>query len=257
MQLVDKRIIVTGGAQGIGEAIVRAYVEEGGRVASLDVKDAEAAKIVEELNAEGAGSCTYAHCDVSSRDEVEAAFRSAVDFLGGLDVLVHAAAINLKGHAEDLTESAWDAIFDINAKGTLFTNQAAFRYLREHGGTILDFASGAGVRGLPNAAHYAASKGAVLAWVRTVAFEWGKHNIRVNAICPGMWTPMYQATRDQLSAEELVAHDAGMAASTALGRRQGDPSTDLAPFMVFMASDGANYITGQTMVVDGGRTMAR
>src|SRR5690606_33879013 len=151
----------------------------------------------------------------------------------------------------------WDRLFLVNTKGTFITNQVAFRWLRERGGAILNFASGAGVLGYKDHGHYAASKGAVLSWTRTIAMEWGKYDITANAICPGMWTPMYEETRSRLSPEQLAAHDARLAEITPIGGKLGDPRRDLAPFMVFLASPGAHFITGQTLVCDGGRTIVR
>lgn len=143
-------------------------------------------------------------------------------------------------------------MFDVNARGTLHTNQAAFPHLREHGGRILNFASAAGVMGLPGCAHYSAAKAAVLGWSRTIAKEWAGYGITVNALAPGMWTPMYEAHRARLDAQQLKAHDEMMARAIPLGGRLGDPDRDMAPVLVFLLSDGARFITGQTLAVDGG-----
>jgi NAD(P)-dependent dehydrogenase (short-subunit alcohol dehydrogenase family) len=257
MELDGKRIIVTGGAQGIGASIVHAYTRAGASVGAMDVKEEFVAKVAEEASARGPGTAHFTRCDVADQAEVRAAFRAFADAHGGLDVLVNAAGIELRSPAEDISEDDWDRTFDVNVKGTFFTNQLAFSLMKETGGAIINFASGAGVNGFPQHGHYAASKGAVLSWTRTAAAEWGRYGITVNSICPGMWTPMYDAHRSRLSAEELVVHDAQIAAVTPIDGRLGDPDRDLAPFMVFMASDGARYITAQTLVVDGGRTVAR
>jgi len=257
VDLNGRRIIVTGGGGGIGAALVRAYVREGAHVGSLDVALDGAREVAETATAEGPGQAVASHCDVADRGSVVGAFDAFTAEHGGLDVLVHTAGIEKKAAAEDITEADWDRIFDVNVKGTLFTNQVAFGALRAGGGAILNFASGAGVRGYADHGHYAASKGAVLSWTRTVAAEWGGHGITVNALCPGMWTPLYEATRATYSEEGLAAHDAALVQSTPIDGRLGDPDRDLAPFMVFMASEGARFITGQTLVVDGGRTMVR
>lgn len=257
MELDGRRIIVTGGGRGIGAALVQAYVAAGARVGSLDVTFDAAREIAEAATAEGPGRATAHRCDVSDRAAVDATFAEVVADAGGLDVLVHAAAIEKKAPAEDITEEDWDQTFAVNVKGTLLTNQAAFRALRDGGGAILNFASGAGVRGYPLHGDYASSKGAVLSWTRTAAAEWGRHGITVNAICPGMWTPLYETTRASMTEEELAAHDATLAAITPIDGTLGDPRRDLAPFMVFLATPGARFISGQTLVVDGGRTMVR
>ncbi len=106
--------------------------------------------------------------------------------------------------------------------------------------------------GVPGLAHYSAAKAAVLGWTRTAAKEWGKYRITVNALAPAMWTPMYEKFRARLDADQLAAHDAFMAQQIPLGGRLGDPDTAMAPVLLFLVSDGANFITGQTLAVDGG-----
>ncbi|MDB5971412.1 MAG: family oxidoreductase [Hydrocarboniphaga sp.] len=154
--------------------------------------------------------------------------------------------------AENITEAHWDRMLNINAKGTMFTNQAAFRHLKTKGGHIVNFGSAAGVIGMPGGAAYSASKGAVTSWTRTVAKKWARYNIRVNAVAPGMWTPMYDKHRAQMTPEELKVHDAMLAVMIPLGGKFGNPDTDLAPMLLFLVSDGARFITGQTLAVDGG-----
>jgi NAD(P)-dependent dehydrogenase (short-subunit alcohol dehydrogenase family) len=251
MLLADRRIVVTGGASGIGAATALAYTREGARVAVLDIDDAGGQRVVAEA---GADAC-YERCDVADRTAVLAAVDRAVAWLGGLDGLVHAAGIERAAAAEEITEAEWDVVFGVNAKGTLFTNQAAFRHLRARGGRIINFGSAAAIRGQRGGAHYAAAKAAVLAWTRTAAQEWARYGITVNAILPAMWTPMYAAYRARLSPEELAMHDRGLQHAIPLGGRLGDPARDLAPLMVFLAGDGARFITGQAFCVDGGMVM--
>jgi len=247
MNLQGKRIIVTGSARGIGAAALRAYVAAGARVAALDVSDEAGRAAVE-----GLAAARYFHCDVARRTEVDAGFAEATAWLGGLDALVNIAGVERAAPAESIAEEDWDLMFDVNARGTLNTNQAAFPHLREKGGRILNFASAAGVMGLPGCAHYSAAKAAVLGWTRTVAKEWARHGITVNALAPGMWTPMYEAHRSRMNPDELKAHDAMMAKAIPLGGKLGDPDRDMAPVLVFLMSDGARFITGQTLAVDGG-----
>src|SRR5262245_54328094 len=182
MQLDGQRIIVTGGARGIGAATVRAYAREGARVWSLDVNDTDGAAVA----AAAGRHVTYVHCDIAVRAEVDQVFDRAVRTLGGLDVLANVAAIERGTPAESIPDDEWDAIFRINAKGTLYTNQAAFRHMQGHGGRIINFGSGAALRGQRGSAHYSASKAAVMAWTRTVAQEWGSHGNRVNNVEPAI-----------------------------------------------------------------------
>jgi len=249
--LRDRRIIVTGGASGIAAATVRAYAREGARVASLDVNDEGGRRVA----AEAGPAVTYYHCDVARRAEVDDVFARAVAAMGGLDVLVSVAGVERGTPAEDIPDAEWDLVFAVNVKGTLYTNQAAFRYMKERGGRIINFGSGAGIRGQRGSAHYSAAKGAVMAWTRTVAQEWARYGITVNSIVPAIWTPMYEAYRQRMSEQERAIHDLAMQHVIPLGGRLGDPERDIAPVMVFLAGDGARFITGQVFAIDGGMIM--
>lgn len=252
MQLSGKRLIVTGTAGGIGASALRGLVAAGARLAALDVNDEAGRAEVARANVGASGEARYFHCDIRERAEVDRIVAQAVAWLGGLDGLVNIAGVERAAPAEAIVEADWDLIFDVNARGTLNTNQAVFPHLREKGGRILNFGSAAGVMGLPGCAHYSAAKAAVLGWTRTVAKEWGRHGISVNAAAPGMWTPMYDAHRARMDQDALRAHDAMMAGLIPLGGKLGDPDRDMTPFVVFMMSDGACFITGQTLAVDGG-----
>jgi NAD(P)-dependent dehydrogenase (short-subunit alcohol dehydrogenase family) len=251
--LLNKKIIVTGAARGIGASAARALAIAGATVTGLDV----VADAPESLGDEIAGALTLGLCDVSSRASTETAFNEAVAAMGGLDVLIHVAGVQRYTAAEAITDEEWDLVLGVNARGTMITNQAAFPHLKDRGGRIVNFASAAGAMGLRGCAHYAASKGAVLAWTRTIAQEWGPHGISANAIAPGMWTPMYDNTRAGMTPDQLEAHDRIMANTIPLGGRLGDPDSDMAPVLVFLASDASRFITGQTLAVDGGLMMVR
>ena len=251
MLLDGRRIIVTGGASGIAAATVRAYAAEGARVASLDVNDEAGRRVA----ADAGPRVTYYHCDVARRGDVERVFAESVGALGGLDVLANVAGVERGTPAEDIPDEEWDLVFAVNAKGTLYTNQAAFRHMQGGGGRIINFGSGAAIRGQRGSAHYSAAKAAVMAWTRTVAQEWARHGITVNAIVPAIWTPMYDAHRARMSEGERAMHDLAMQHVIPLGGRLGDPDRDLAPVMVFLAGDGARFITGQAIAVDGGMIM--
>jgi NAD(P)-dependent dehydrogenase (short-subunit alcohol dehydrogenase family) len=251
MQLAGKRIVVTGGANGIAAATVRAYAREGATVWSLDIADEAGAAVA----AEAGPRVTYRHCDVARRGDVVAAIDAAAAAMGGLDVLAHVAAVERGTPAEDIPDEEWDLVFGVNVKGTLYTNQAAFRHLRVQGGSIVNFGSGAGIRGQRGSAHYSASKGAVMSWTRTVAQEWAQYGIRVNSVVPAIWTQMYDAYRARMSDQERTIHDMAMAHVIPLGGKLGDPDGDAAPVMVFLASDASRFITGQAICVDGGMVM--
>jgi len=246
IDVAGKRVIVTGGASGMGEAIVRDLCNRGALVASLDANESDGARIAAE-----AGAC-FRRCDVSSEASMQEATTFAAHELGGLDALVHAAGIAPGEAAQSITSAEWDRVFAVNARGTFLANQAVFPFLRDQGGRIINFASSAGVLGYPGKAAYAASKGAVLAWVRTVAHEWGRFGITVNAIAPAIATPMYATTRSMMTPEQLRAHDDMLARDMPLGGRLGSAERDLAPVIRFLISDDSRFITGQTLAVDGG-----
>lgn len=245
------RVIVTGGASGMGAAMVKVFAQHGARVVSLDVSD-DAGHVIA-----AAAGADYVHCDVAEENSVRAAFAQSAKTLGGLDVLIHAAGIAPGAPAEAITLSGWEKVFAVNARGTFLTNQAAFDYLKTEGGRILNFASAAGISGLPNKAHYAATKGAVISWTRTIAREWGQYGITANCIAPAIKTPMYLKTRSLMSADALAALDAKLAADMPIDGKLGDPDRDLAPLMLFLAGPGSRFITGQIFAVDGGLTMVR
>jgi NAD(P)-dependent dehydrogenase (short-subunit alcohol dehydrogenase family) len=230
---------------------VRAYAREGARVASLDVNDEAGRRVAGEAGA----TVAYHHCDVSRRDEVNDVFARVGSTLGGLDVLAHVAGVERGTPAEDIPDAEWDLVFDVNVKGTLYTNQAAFRHMRPTGGRIVNFGSGAGIRGQRGAAHYSAAKAAVMSWTRTVAQEWARHGITVNAVVPAIWTPMYDAHRARMSDQERTIHDMAMQHVIPLGGKLGDPDRDIGPVMVFLASDDCRFVTGQAIAVDGGMIM--
>jgi NAD(P)-dependent dehydrogenase (short-subunit alcohol dehydrogenase family) len=258
MQLDGRRIIVTGGARGIGEATVRAFAIEGAHVVSLDVLDEDGPRVADQASAKGPGRVRYEHCDIADRASVDHVFSEVAGALGGLDVLANIAGVEGHAPAASVTDDEWDRIFDVNVKGTLYTNQAAYRAMRPGGrGRIINVGSDAALSANPNGAHYSASKGAVISWTRSVAAEWGRDGITVNALVPAMWTSMYERFRGTMSSEELAMHDAGMAAVIPLGGRLGDPERDLGPVMVFLAGDGSRFITGQLISVNGGMVSVR
>jgi NAD(P)-dependent dehydrogenase (short-subunit alcohol dehydrogenase family) len=256
--MLHKKVIVTGASYGIGASIVKALAAEGALVASMarsaDLGEANA----KELSAKGPGTVRFYRCDVSNRAQVKSAFAAAVKDMGGLDGLVHVAGVETKGYPEDETDENWDYQFNINAKGTFLANQAAFPYLKERGGRILNFGSGAGITpNMPEIAAYSASKAAVHTWTRAIAQAWGRYNITANIICPAVWSPMYEEHRSRYTAEELRVHDEQMARIVHIGGKLGDPDRDLTPMIIFLLGDGARFLTGQTYCIDGGATKVR
>lgn len=257
MSLTGKRIIVTGGAQGIGASAVRAYVAAGATVTSLDLKEDIGAEACARANGLGPGSASFIKCDVSDRAQVDSSFDHAVSAMGGLDVLAHIAGVHRHAPTHDVPQDVLDWTYAINVYGTIYTNGAAYRHMQERGGSIINFGSESGLTAEVNNAVYGSSKAAVHAWTRSVAREWGASNIRVNAVLPYVVTPMYADFRAALSPEDLAAHDRATAEQIPLGGKFGDPDQDLSPVLVFLAGEGARFITGQLIPVDGGLISVR
>lgn len=259
MDLNGKRIIVTGAARGMGAATVQTYVEAGAVVTAMDVADDAGREVVEAANAAGPGRATYRHVDVSDQASVESAFADAAAEMGGLDALAHPAAIQRGGLAQDVSVEDWDVMFAVNVRGTMLTNQAAFKAMRDggNGGSIINFGSVSGLRPEAVAPAYSASKGAVHSWTRTAAAAFGEAGVRVNAILPAIATPMYDEAISRMNPEQAEAHRWQNEESIAMGKKYGDPVRDLGPVMAFFASDASRFITGQLIPVDGGQTSVR
>jgi 3-oxoacyl-[acyl-carrier protein] reductase len=258
MKLQDKRIVVTGGAQGIGEATVRAFAREGAHVHSLDLTEENGTRVAAQATAAGPGRVVFRRTDITDATDVNSAFDAAVADLGGLDVLVNVAGLQRSAPAAEITPDLWESVHRVNVLGTILTNQAAYRAMKPAGtGSIVNFGSMSGFTGELTNATYAASKGAVHTWTRTVAREWGPDGIRVNAVLPYVNTPMFDKYRGSLTPEELAAYDEQVRQSIPLGGKFGNADTDLAPVLVFLAGDGSHFITGQLLPVDGGFTSVR
>ena len=255
--LEGRRVVLTGGSSGIGAAAVGALAGAGASVFSWARDEERGRSVAERASLAGPGRAVFVRCDVRDRTAVRTAFAAAAADLGGIDALVHLAGIRTEGPAEALTDDAWADVVDTNARGTFVVNQEVFPYLRGYGGRILNFASGAALYPYVGAAHYSASKAAVIAWTRTIAHEWGRYGITANAINPAMWTPIYEAKRAHLNEEQLAAHDAVMRERIPVGGKLGDPVRDIAPVLVFLLGDGARFITGQIVSVDGGMVPLR
>lgn len=247
IELKGVRIIVTGGASGIGAACVTSYSQAGAQTVSMDVDVERGEAIAAEQRAQGA-NCRFIRCDVSQRADVEEAFAQATAWLGGLDVLASIAGIGSPVPAQDITEAQMRKMLDVNFMGTFFTNQAAFRAMTG-GGRIINVGSIAGIRGVRGMGHYGASKGAVQAWTRVASQEWADRGISVNVIAPMAMTPMAVQSFGDLPEQELKAKVA------VLGQITPSPEICIAPVMLFLASEGSSYINGQTLSIDGGRML--
>jgi meso-butanediol dehydrogenase/(S,S)-butanediol dehydrogenase/diacetyl reductase len=246
--LAGKRVVVTGGSSGIGEATARRFIGEGAQVVVVALPD----DALDTLEARLPGLSATIAADVADRAEVEAAFRVVDERLGGLDVLVANAGISRRHRFAEILAADWRRVLAVNLDGVFHCAQEAARRMiapaapgEPSGGVILVTASTNGLVGHPLYADYNASKAGVLALVRTMALELAPH-IRVNAVCPGyVLTPMQRA---EYTPEMLAAVNSRLP----LGRH-ADPE-EVAALFAFLASDEAAYITGAAIPLDGGET---
>jgi meso-butanediol dehydrogenase/(S,S)-butanediol dehydrogenase/diacetyl reductase len=238
--LEDKRVLITGGAGGIGTATAVRFLDEGARVAVLDHDEAALERLQGELD--GLGGAIRA--DVSDPDDVARAFTELDRLWDGLHVLVNNAGISIRHRFTDISPREWRQVMDVNLNGVFFVGQqAARRMLAGPGGVILNMGSTNGLVGYHYYADYNASKAGVIELTRSMALELAP-TVRVNAVCPGfILTPMQRA---EYTPEEQSA----FAAKIPLNRL-GSPE-DVAALLSFLASDEAAFITGQCFVIDGG-----
>jgi NAD(P)-dependent dehydrogenase (short-subunit alcohol dehydrogenase family) len=243
--------IVTGGARGLGLSTAKAFVRDGLRVAIFDMNEAQLAEAKAQLDSLGA-ACITQVADVTDADAVSRAVDAVIAEWGAVDILVNNAAIHQLTDVADLTPESFRRMLDINVIGTFNVTHEVLRHMVDRKrGSIVSIASLAGLRGHPvdkdhrgGASHYAASKGAVIAFTRSVAKELGHLGIRANCVAPGMMaTPMNAASYTD-------ADSNAYAATVPLGRI-GQPE-EVAEAVVFLASDRASYITGQVLNVCGG-----
>lgn len=234
--------IVTGGAQGIGEACARRFAREGAPVVIADIADARGRALARELGA------TYVHCDVGDKADVEGAIAATLKAHGRIDVLVNNAGIFKAAEFLDVSEEDFDAVLRVNLKGAFLMGQAAAREMaRNGGGAIVNMSSVNGVLAIPTIASYNVSKGGIDQLTRVMALALADRNIRVNAVGPGTIATEL-AAQAVLTSEEAKAR---IMSRTPM-KRLGEPS-EIADCVAYLASDAASYVTGEIVYVDGGR----
>jgi NAD(P)-dependent dehydrogenase (short-subunit alcohol dehydrogenase family) len=236
--------LVTGAGRGLGRAFALALAEAGGRVAAADIDEGAAAETAELAGAEAIGL----KVDVGDRSSVAAMVGAVLERLGGLDVLVNNAALYAGLHRapfHELDEDEWDRVMRVNLKGAWLCASACLPLMRERGGgSIVNIASATVFSGSPEWAHYVASKGGLIALTRVMAREAGDLGIRVNAIAPGF--VLTDASREMIEDAETYGVARGAI------KRSIQPE-DIVGTAVFLASPASEFITGQTIIVDGGR----
>jgi NAD(P)-dependent dehydrogenase (short-subunit alcohol dehydrogenase family) len=248
MQLENKVAIVTGGAGGIGQGIVRNFLDEGAKVIIVDiVEQTKGDELIANLDC--GDDAQYLKSDISVPDNAATIISYSVKTFGKLDILVNNAHASKQAPFTETTQEMWDLSLRSGMFGTFWLMQASHPELKKTKGAIVNFASGAGLSGQANMVTYAAAKEAIRAITRVAANEWAADGVRVNLVSPVAKTPAVQKWANAYPAEYKAFVEA-----VPLGRL-GDPETDIAPAVTFLASNAARYITGQTLMTDGGLIM--
>jgi NAD(P)-dependent dehydrogenase (short-subunit alcohol dehydrogenase family) len=248
--LTGKTAIVTGGGTGIGRQMAQGLAEAGANLVLCARKAERCEQAAAELEQQG-GRAIGLGCDVRDPEQVRRVVETATTELGGVDVLVNNAGTVWGANPEDMPLEGWQKVIDVNLTGVFLFAQAVGRTMidRGNGGAIVNIASVAGLQGGPpeimNTVVYNASKGGVIAFTRDLACKWARHGIRVNAIAPG-WFP------SDMSGYVLDRHEETLKRHIPLGRFGGPD--DLKGVVVFLASEASAYVTGHTLVVDGGES---
>jgi meso-butanediol dehydrogenase/(S,S)-butanediol dehydrogenase/diacetyl reductase len=251
----DKRVFVTGAAQGIGRAIAGAFLEEGARVCLTDLNGEGVATTARELADDD--RATAMQLDVTDRSGVRDCVGRAIDELGGIDIMINNAGVITMKPTVELTEEEWDLNMDVNAKGVFLCTQAVLPHMLERGdGCVVSTASQAGKRGYKLFSHYCASKAAVINFTRAVAVEVAP-TVRLNCVCPGIVnTDMMEreyAWETAMTGEPKESIKTRWMAGIPMGRFQ-EPE-HVAGVVLFLASEAASEMTGQAINVTGGMVM--
>ena len=253
MKLSGGTALVTGGARGIGRAICEAFAREGARVAVADLLADEAAETAAAINGLGIGM------DVTDPASIADGVARVEADLGGVDILVNNAGVFNMAPVEEITPDDYRRQYDVNVGGVIFTIQAVVPGMKARGkGAIINFASQAGRRGEPNIAVYCSTKAAVISLTQSFALEFAPHNIRVNAIAPGVVdTPMWDVVDGLFAKYEnrAIGEKKRLVGEAVPLGHMGRPD-EIADPCVFLASDDARYVTAQTLNVDGGNWMS-
>jgi 3-oxoacyl-[acyl-carrier protein] reductase len=244
MSLKEQVVLVTGSGQGIGQAIALRFSKEGARVVVADVNMEGVSDTIKKIKSMG-GDCLGLMTDVTINEQVEDMVNQTVHHYGTLDILVNNAGIVRPGSIEDLSEEDWDAVVNVNLKGTfLCSKHAAKVMIQNRKGGIINIASIIGHEPFPAIGAYAPTKAAVIMLTKQCAMAWGKYNIRVNSISPGfIWTSIGPAMQDPSIRESRSA-------LIPLGRLGS--VEDVAAAAAMLSSDDSSYITGAELEVDGG-----
>jgi gluconate 5-dehydrogenase len=241
--------MVTGGGRGIGRTLALALADAGANVVIADVLIHQGEEVVQEIKQKGINSLSI-QVDLSQKIEIEKMVSETMKHFGRIDILINNAAINIFSPAEEFTLEAWNKVLSVNLTGVFLCAQAVGKIMIEQkGGKIINIASVGGMTGTyRNAIAYDSSKAGVINLTRSLAVEWGKYNINVNAIAPGMIET--DLTRRRLEDKEFYEY---FVKRVPLGKI-GQPDYLVGP-VLFLSSEASNWMTGQTIVLDGGQTL--
>jgi NAD(P)-dependent dehydrogenase (short-subunit alcohol dehydrogenase family) len=248
--LADKVVLVTGAGGGVGEGIAKACAAHGAAVV-IAARRTETGDPVAQAIAEAGGRARSVRCDVAVRTDVDDAVAAAVEAYGGLDCIVHNALspVGAPGPVQDVGAELWGSMMATAVRASFSCAQAGFPHLQARGGSLILLTSAAGVEGSPYLPAYSVVKAAQRGFAKSLAREWGPLGVRVNCISPVAMTPAMERTY----ASNPVLEDR-LTGRTPM-RRIGEPQADIGGVAVFLASDLARYVTGQTVTVDGGGFM--
>jgi NAD(P)-dependent dehydrogenase (short-subunit alcohol dehydrogenase family) len=251
MRFEKKVVVVTGAGSGIGRACAVSFAAEGASVVIVDVNQAAADAVVEQIASAG-GQAAAVLADVSKAADAQRIAQEAVAHFGGIDCLVNNAGIQTYGTVVDTDEALWDRTLNINLKGVFLVSKYCIPEIAKRGGgAVVNMGSVQGIRTQRNVAAYTATKGAILALTRTMALDHASQNIRVNAVAPGsVDTPMLRWAAGLFEPDNPEALIDEWKTLHPLGRVAR--SDEIAQVVLFLASDQASFVTGATIVVDGG-----
>lgn len=241
MRLKDQVAVITGGVSGIGEATAKLFIEEGAQVVVADVNDPKGEELAQELGENGA----FVYADVTKEEEVEQLIDTAISKFGKLDIMFNNAGVGPVMETDEINNDQWNRVVEVNLNGVFYgTKHAVKQFKKQKGGIIVNTASMLGHVGQAQTAAYSATKGGVVNFTRATALEYAP-DIRINAICPGyVKTPLME----QLEEDEVEQ----LRQVTPLGRL-GKPE-DIAKAVLFLSTDDSSFMTGASLVVDGGYT---
>ena len=246
MKFKDKVVIITGGNSGIGKAATLLFAQEGAKVMVADLVDTLDTELSEAIK-QSDGEVSFVKVNVTKLDDIERMIEQTISLWGKFDILVNSAGVlGPRIRTEKYPEEDFDKIIDVNVKGLWHCMKVALRYFMEQrSGTIVNIASVAGHLGMVGHIAYAASKHAVVGMTKTAAIEFAKHGIRINAVCPGFTqTPMLDGADTDAAYLEALQYATPM-------KRFGKPE-EIASAILYLAADEASFITGQSVIVDGG-----